>query len=49
MLLAYIGLKMPGLVLEHRAQLLLSQLQHFELSEPVTGNEEAWTEGSESS
>ena len=42
MLLAFMGLKMPGSDLEHRAHLLLSQLQHLELTKPEAGGEEDW-------
>ena len=37
MLLAYLGLNMPGSDLDHRAQLLLSQLQQLEPTEPGSG------------
>lgn len=42
MLLAYVGPNMPGSHLEHHAQLLLSQLQHLEPTEPEVGGEEDW-------
>lgn len=39
-LLAYMGLNMPGSDLERHAQLLLSQLQHLEPTEPEAGGKE---------
>ena len=42
MLLAYMGLNMPGSDVEHRAEHLLSQLQHLGVMNPEAGSEEDW-------
>ena len=42
MLLAYLGLNMPGSDLECHVQLLLSQLQQLETTEPEPGGEGDW-------
>lgn len=42
MLLAYLGLNMSGSDLECHVQLLLSQLQQLDPTEPEPGGEEDW-------